>query len=177
MEQDHVKDSDGDGRVGDIKDGTEKDEMPILAEEKVRKPAVVLTGDVDNREIKHIDDFAVEPAGIMEDLAVEDAVDNVAQRSRGDEGESEKHSEFGPFFREAEQQKYQDNNGHDSEDAECGLDNATAPHPAESHAGVLYEKQIEPAADDRDLLSDGHMSLDPDFQHLIQDQDESNNQK
>ncbi len=143
--------------------------MPILAIEKVGQPANASLGYIDDGEVKHVNDFAVKPPCIMKNLSVKHAVDNVAQSSRGDEGKSKQHTEFCSFLREAEQKINQGDYRHNSEDAECGFDNASAAHPAKSHPRVLDEEQLEPVAQHGDFLSDGHVCLDPDLQQLIQD--------
>ena len=163
LKQDHIKDPDGDGGVGNIENGSEENEMSVLAEKEIGQPAVAVAGHVDDREIKHIDDFPMEPAGVVEDFTIKHTVQNIAQRSRCDQGKPEKHPELGSFFRESEKQENQDNHCHDPKDAEGCLDGATTAHPTESHSGVFDEKQLEPVTQYRNLLPNGHMRLYPDL--------------
>lgn len=166
--------------------------MSVLPKQEVGQPAVALAGHVDDREIQHVDDFAMKPSGIAtalgeqgrhravgalaEDLPVEQTVDDVAQGSGDDERDAEQYPETSALLRETEQHIKQGDHRDDPEDAQKRLDEATSPHHAKSHARVLDEQQLAPVAEKRDLLAKGQMGLDPDLYDLVDQQDEENNQ-
>lgn len=174
LEQDHVEDPDGDGRVREVEDGAEKDEMPVLAEEEVGEPAVVLPGDVNEGEIQHVNNLAVQPSGVMKHLAVKHAVDDVAHGASGDQRQPQQDTESRVFPRKAEHNEDQGDHRHNAEDAQGRLHNATAAHPSEGHARILDEQQLEPVSENGDLLADGHMGLYPNLKDLVDEQDDSN---
>ena len=93
--------------------------MPVRAEEEIGQPGSILTGDIDNGEIEHVDHTPVQPARITatvgeegrdfgegafaEDAPVEHAVDDVAHGTCCDEGEAKQHAELGAFLRLTDQ--------------------------------------------------------------------------
>ena len=115
LENEHIEHSDSDGRISEIEDRSEEDEMPVGAEEEIGQPCGVFLGHIDNGEIKHIDHTTVQPAGIAttvgeegrdlgegalaENAPIEHAVDDVAHGTRRDEGEAKQHAKFGAFLR------------------------------------------------------------------------------
>ena len=115
LENEHIEHSDSDGRVSEIKNRSEEDEMPVRAEEEIGQPCGVFAGHIDNGEIKHIDHTTVQPAGIAatvgeegrdlgegalaENAPIEHAVDDVAHGTRRDEGNAKQHTELGAFLR------------------------------------------------------------------------------
>lgn len=174
MEQDHVEDPDGDGRIREVEDGAEKDEMSVLTKEEVGQPAVVLPGNVNNWEIQHVNDFTVQPAGIMEHLAVKHAVDDVAHGASGDQRQPQQDTESRVFPGDSKHDDEQGNDGHNAEDAQNRLHDSAATHPSEGHAGILDEQQLEPVSEHGDLLTNGHVCLDPNLEDLVDDQDDCN---
>ena len=55
LENEHIEHSNSDGRVSEIEDRTEENEMPVGTEEEIRQPGSILTGDIDDGEIEHVD--------------------------------------------------------------------------------------------------------------------------
>ncbi len=94
LEEDHVKDPYGDGSVSEIENRREE------------------------ADAEHVDHPAMEPASVMENLAIEQAVDDVAHGTCRDERQTEQHTEFGAFFGNAENDDEQGNDCHDAEDAQ-----------------------------------------------------------
>jgi len=193
LENQHIEDANGDGGVGEVKDGPEEDEMVVGAEEEGGQPGGVFAGNVDDGEVEHVDHATMQPSGIAaavgeeggdlrigalaEDATIEHAVDDVAHGSRGDKGDAEHHAEFGVFLREADQHPEEGYDGHDPKEAQCQFQEAAAAQPTEGHAVVLDEQQLEPASDDRNLLSKGHIRLDPNLEDLVEYQDDEDHQK
>ena len=142
--------------------------MPVGAEEEVRQPGGVFFGHIDDGEIEHVDHAPVQPARIAatvgeegsdlgegaftEDAPVEHAVDDVAHRACGDEGDAKQYAELGAFLRLADQTPKQGDDSHTPEEAQGKLPQSAATKPTKGHAVVLYKQQVEPAPDDRNLL-------------------------
>ena len=64
LEDQHIEHANGDGRIGKIKYGSEEDEMPVGTEEELGQPGGILTSDIDDGEVEHVDHASVQPAGI-----------------------------------------------------------------------------------------------------------------
>ena len=148
--------------------------MVIGAKQKIGQPTVAVASHVDDGEVQHVDHLSVQPSGVMEDLSVKHAVDDVAEGTCGNEGEAEQHAELGVFLCETEKQKDQCDDRYDPECAKQGLHQTAAAHPTEGHAWILDEEQLEPVAQHRDFLTKGHVSLYPDLQDLIKQQYDEN---
>lgn len=173
LEKDHVKDPDGDGRIGKVENGAEENEMPVLSKEEVGQPAVVLPGNVDDGEVKHVHHLTMQPTGIMEHLPVKHAVDDVAHGSGSDEGETQHDAEPRVLPGQPEHDEEQGDHRHNPEDAQDGLHDAASAHPSEGHAWILDEQKLEPVAENGDLLANGHVGPDPNLKDLVNDQDDS----
>ena len=193
LEKEHIKHSNGNGRVSEVEDWAEKDEMPIGAEEEFGQPGGIFAGHVDDGEIEHVDHAAVQPARIAapvgeerrhlregalaEDAPVEHAVDDVAHGACRDEGEAKQHAELGAFLRLADQNPEQGDDGHNAEEAQGQLKEAAATQPTEGHAVVFDKQQPEPTPDNGGVLSESHTGLDPNLEDLVEEQDEKNHHK
>ena len=193
LENQHIEHANSDGRVSEIEDGAEENEMPIGAEKEIGKPRGVFLRHINEGEIKHVDHAPMQPIGIAaaigeegrdlgvgafaENAPVKDAIDDVAYGSRSDERNAEQHAELGVFPRQANQNPKQGDNGHNPENAQGQFQETAAAKPAESHAVVLDEQQIEPTPDDRDFLPEGHTRLDPNLEDLVEEQNEKNHHK
>ena len=143
MEDNHIENPYGNGCVSEVEDGREE------------------------TDAEHVDHFAMQPSGVMEDFAVKHAVEDIAQGTRSNQRETEQHAELRVFLGDAEQDDEERNDRHNAENTQEGFCNAAATHPAEGHAVILHEKQFEHIAQQRDFLANGHMRLYPDFQNLV----------
>ena len=164
LENQHIEHSNGDSGIGKIKYGSEKDEMPIRAEEEIGQPGGIFLGHIDDGEIEHVDHAPVQPTRIAatvgeegrdlgesaftEDAPVEHAVDDVAHSACGDEGDAKQHAELGAFLRQAYQDPKQGDDGHNPKEAQSKLPQSAATKPTKGHAVVLDKQQVEPAPDD-----------------------------
>ena len=167
--------------------------MIIRTEEEIGQPRGVFLGHINEREIKHFDYAPVQPAGITaavrekgrdlgvsafaEDAPIKHAVDDVAHCARRDEGNAKQYAEFGAVFRQAHQYPKQGDNRRNPENAQGQFQETAAAEPAESHAVVLDEQQIKPTPDDRNLLTECHVHLDPNLEDLVEEQHKKNHHK
>ena len=127
--------------------------MPVGAEEEIGQPGGIFLGHIDDGEIEHIDHAPVQPARIAtavgkegrdlgegafaEDAPVEHAVDDVAHRASGDEGDAKQHTELGAILRLAYQHPKQGDDSHNPEETQGKLPQSTATKPTKGHAVVL----------------------------------------
>ncbi len=64
LEKQHIEHSDCDGRISEIEDRTEEDEMPVGTEEELGQPGSIFACYIDDGEVEHVDHASVQPAGI-----------------------------------------------------------------------------------------------------------------
>ena len=62
MEQQHIKHANSNGRVSEVEDGTEENEMSVRTEKEVGKPSGIFLGHIDDGKIEHIDYTTMQPA-------------------------------------------------------------------------------------------------------------------
>ena len=172
-----------DGRVGHIEDGVEENEVLSAYKRHPLGP----TG-VDKWEVEHIDDAALQQRGIatlgweelghaivalVEDEAIEEAVDKVAYGSRKDERHAHKQGQpRSGLADEAHQIPEYGTRSHKTEEGEAHLAGDTAKRYAESHALVLDKMEQAPLADERHLLANLKMRFDPDLDNLVDHQED-----
>lgn len=184
LENDEDGDTDRDGRIGDVEDGPEENELvPPPEREPVRIEAL------DDGEIEHVHHLAVqeaavpafgrhEPGDLMkgafaEDHPVKGTVDDVAQGTGQDQGYAEYESERFVPAGHPHQVPADGDHREDPEDAERDLAKLAAEFHSERHPFILSEMENEPITKDGDLTAgtDEHARLDPDLEYLIGDQD------
>ena len=164
-----------DGRIGQVEDWAEEDEVLAAHKRHPRRPV-----ELEQREVEHVHHLAIQPAGIAlaqgyqrgnagarafrEQDTVEDAVNDVAHRP----GENQRHAgnvaflEVGPD----EQQDVPDDEAreHQSRQRLHGLGHDLH---AESHSLVLDEGYVEPVGD-ADAFAVVHVGLHGYLDNLVQ---------
>lgn len=189
LENDEDGDTDRNGRIGDVEDGPEEDELiPSPEREPVRVEAL------DDREIEHVHHLAVQEAAVAplgghepgnlvkgafaEDHPVKGAVDDVAQGTGQDQGYAEHEPRRLVTADHADQVPSDGDHREDPENAQGDLAKLATEFHSEGHPFIFSEMENEPIAEDRDLASgaDEHAGLDPDLECLIGDQDKHDNE-
>ena len=133
-------------------------------------------------EVEHIDHLAIEELtvpfsprleichlrirGIVEDESVEKTINDVACRTRCNEGETNDVSRRSSTLDFAVDEPPNQTDSHHSEKREEEF--AAPEFPSESHPVVLYKQQAEPAGD-FDAFTQLHARLDTDLDDLVND--------
>ena len=184
VEQKQGDDPATDGRVGKVEDGAEEDE--VLSAHKGHPLGPI---GVDDGEIEHIHHLAVEQGGVSsafgqergqldgralaEQHAIEDAVHDVAQRARQDEGDAHDEARLQPLLTHAlVKEPGNERHRHQAEEGEEQL--AENLH-AEGHAHILREEDVAPVGHP-DALVPIHVGLHPYLDDLVNDQDGQNDE-
>ena len=178
MEESDQEDGYGDGRIGDVENRIEEGEVVASYERHPFRPI-----EVKERELEHIDHLSVEEGRItsifgqershlavaqVEDLPVEDAVDDVAKGAGCQQGDADDVAQLQILFDGLGQVVEQGEDGDDSEDGEEDLVEELY---TEGHSVVFYEGDVEPRGD-LVALAEHEVRLYPDFDHLVEDEDE-----
>ena len=155
LEDYQVKNPDGYRAVGDVEHRAEK----YLASEE-RNPF----REGEERKIQHIDNLALQKPRVVEDEAVEHAVDDVAQGSSDEERDAKQGPELHAFLHELEEKPEQKHHRSDTEHAEENLAPLRPRNlPSECHAVVLDKQYVKPFSQHWDGFTHRHRRLD---QHL-----------
>ena len=192
MKQKQIDYSDGDVGIRQIEDGAEKVVVAVDQKAQQARHAVPLK----QREIEHVDHLAHHEAGVMspevrhgvgcrfgEDQSVKGAVEDVAHGSGEDQRQSHDHS-LGRILSlagEVVHQPADESDHHDPEDSQQQFAPVEAAARGDVHAEgravVLDEPQLEPVGDDHDRFVEVHVGLDPDFERLICDEQQQDEQR
>ncbi len=179
LEQDHQRHSYRDGRIGNIEDGVEEQEVFVTPNGDPRRES-----SLKKREIKHVNHSSVKQTrvaaflrkkcchmavAIVENDTVERTVNDVSERSGKNQGDGHNHNGVRAFLGNTEKVPTNGNNGNDTEEAQCQFAHfATEFHP-EGHPHILGEVDDEPIGD-VEFLTEGHVGLDPDLRNLIENE-------
>ena len=182
----------GDVGVGQIEDGAEKVVVAVYQEAQQARHAIPL----EQRKIEHVNHLAHHESGVMapelrhgvgrrfgKDHSVEGAVEDVAHGSGEDQRETRDH----PLGRilalagEVVHQPADESDHHDPEDAQQQLAPVEAAARGDVHAEgravVFDEPQLEPVGHDHDRFVEVHVGLDPDFESLVCDEQQQDEQR
>ena len=113
------------------------------------------------------------PIAVIEDDAIEDAVDDVPQGAREDHGDADDVAHGVLFPNELHQVVGDAHHGHDAEDGE---DEFVEELHAECHAGVLREVELEPG-EDGDAFTQRHVRLHPNLEGLVQKKEQQDDRR
>ena len=189
LENDQDGHPDRNGGVGDVENGPEKDEFVATPE---GEPLWIEA--LDDREIEHVHHFAMEEGAVAplrrheprhlvkgaftEDYAVKCTVDDVSQGASQYERDAEHKTERLLAAGDPHQVPADGHHCQYPEDAQCDLAEFAAELHAEGHAFIFGKVEDEPVAKDSDFPAgpNEHARFDPDFQDLIRDQNEYNNE-
>ena len=176
LKQKQIDDCHRDVGIGQIEDRAE--EIVVAVDQKPQQAGYAVP--LEQREIEHVDHFAHHKPGVVppelslrvgrrfgEDQSVECAVEDVAHGAGEDQREADDHSlgRVLAFGAEAQQQLAP---------VEAS---ARGDVHAEGRAVVLDEPQLEPVGEDDDRLVEVHMGLDPDFERLVCDEQQHDEQR
>ena len=109
---------------------------------------------------------------VAENKPVKGAVDDVPDCPGNDERDAEYQSVADFFPRYLIQPPADNGHCYDAKQAQEELSEITSQFHSESHSFVFREMDIKPMTGDGNVLTQGHMCFHPDFQDLIKDQDE-----
>ena len=192
LKQKQIDDGDGDIGIGQVEDGSEK--VVVAVHQEVQEPRYTVP--LEEREIEHVDDLAHHESGVVsaemcdrigrrlrEEQPVESAVDDIAQGT----GHNQRQADDDPlggvfaFVDEVVHQPADESDHDDPEDAQQQLApveaSARGDVHAEGRAVVLDEPQLEPVGEDDDRLVEVHVGLDPDFERLVCDEQQHDEQR
>ena len=142
---------------------------------------------VDNWEIEHVDHFAVKESGVTSSCGkefchlcegafaeyhtVEKGVDDIANCTAENGGETHKNSGWGITALEEFPDVYYDGYGkYHSEYGEDEFANVASELHSEGHARIFNKKYLEPTTKYMDALTNGHIGLNQDFDNLVNNQ-------
>jgi len=147
---------------------------------------------IDDGKIEHIDHFSVKErrvssagwekrsycmiTAMAEDQSVKSAVEDVSQCTGQDEREAPNQPGMGRFGPHPEHVNGDHDNGNDPEYAQDQFPEGASECDAECHPLIFGKMKNKPIAQHMDLFPDGHMGFDPEFEHLVGDQHQKNNQ-
>jgi hypothetical protein len=161
LEEKEGDDTDGNGGIGKVENGFEEGEL-LAADDW--EPGGVMG--VDEREVEHVNHFAVEEIGIagaegdevgdvlhvgvavVEKEAVEHAVDEVAEGAGIDERGAAEETPMVFFTDKVAEVEGAEDDGDEAEEGEDDLSEIAAKLPAPGHAYVFYKMKAEPMAED-----------------------------
>jgi len=192
LKQKQIDDCHRDVGIGQIEDRAE--EIVVAVDQKPQQAGYAVP--LEQREIEHVDHFAHHKPGVVppelslrvgrrfgEDQSVECAVEDVAHGAGEDQREADDHSlgRVLAFGAEVVHQPADESDHDDPEDAQQQLApveaSARGDVHAEGRAVVLDEPQLEPVGEDDDRLVEVHMGLDPDFERLVCDEQQHDEQR
>ena len=180
LEQNQVDRADRDTAVGEIEHRSEE-QQPVTSDK--RHPG--RPDSVYEREVEHIDHTPEHQRSVTEGYSVEKAVDDVAESPGRDQGQTDQHpvgnerlavshkslpavsadalaGEGGDPPAKESEQSY-------TEERQAELADSTSELHSESHPFILDEEDLEPIADDAEMLTYLHVRLDQDFDDLVND--------
>ena len=177
LEQDQVDRAHRDAAVREVEHRLEED----VSSDK-RDPV----GPGPEREVEHVHHLALHERCVMaprgdqsgrrlrEHQSVEQAVDDVAEGAGRNQRQTHQHARRNRFFplQQPGNPAGQDTEQDDPERREGVLADDTAERHAESHPLVLDEQDLEPVAEHVEVLPDGHVRLDQDFDDLVDDHED-----
>jgi len=183
LEQNQVDDRHADIGVGQIEDGSEEIVPAVDQKTQPRGHTVPLK----EREVEHVDHATHHEAGIMtaelgdgrrrggrEDQPVEGAVEDVADSAGQNQTETDDGSGRGLHLHQPVDEPKDEPAQPHAKQAEGDLapvDGSARLDPhAESRSVVLDEAELKPVGDDDNRFVEPQMGLDPDFERLIRQQ-------
>lgn len=178
---DEPEGADGDGGIGHVEDGAEEEEVRPANPRHPLGPV-----ELEQREVEHVDHAPLQQGGIaalgreqlchvvealVEYQAIEAAVDQVAHGTDEDEGKADDQRGADPFLDQMQQVPQECPRGHQTEYRKEYLADMAANGHAEGESLVFHEVQAAPFANQEDVLANVEVGLDPDFHHLVDDED------
>ena len=178
--------------IRQIEDRSE--EVVVAVDQKPQQPRHTVP--LEQREVEHVDDLPHHEPGVMaselrdgvgrrfgENQPVEGAVEDVAHGSGEDQRQPDDHAfgRFRAFPDQVQEQPSDESDHHDAEESQKQFAPVEAAAGVDVHAEcgsvVLDEPQLEPVGADRDRLVEVHVGLDPDFERLIRNEQQDDEQR
>src|SRR5690606_38310897 len=173
LSQEYDKDTDKNGRVGDVEDGTEKEE--VIAADK-RYP--IGPGEIKQREEQHIDHLPVKPGRrgvggmIVQQHAVEYTVNNIPYGAAEDQGHTPEKTGVSVAKSHLPEVVADPDHGHYAKTGEGQFSEFIIPPDAECHTRVQEVMQTKPFTDNIDLLVEIHIVVDKKLRGLVNNNDD-----